>query len=165
MDCESINSKLGAYLDGELATRSARQVEMHMRQCRRCKDDLGELQNLRLLLRNSRHAPPSPAFWSTFYLAVRNLSPNRNIRLIRQIGMHTGLATVFCLVIVTYLLVVPSRISHTPPPSPTIEPAILVSMHADLRTDLPLADSGAMRYIFTDARTNESVSATSLETD
>jgi predicted anti-sigma-YlaC factor YlaD len=165
MNCEFINSQLGAYLDGELSKRAARRVEMHVQQCRRCNDDFKELQNLRLLMRNSSHPQPARAFWSNSFQAIRELSAKRNARVIMPNGFHAGLATVSCLIIIMYLLAVPSTISHTPPPTPTLEPATLVSMHADLQTDLPLVDSGAMRYIFTEARTNVSVSATRLEAD
>src|SRR5258708_39515436 len=138
---------------------------MQAQQCRRCNDDLRELQNLRLLLRNSSHTQPAAAFWSSSFQAIRELSAKRNARVTMPTGIHAGLATVSCVIIIMYLLAVPSTISHTPPPTPTLEPATLVSMHADLRTDLPLADSVAMRYISTAAGTNNIVSATSLEAD
>src|SRR5207248_9189018 len=131
--------------EGELKTRASRKVELHVRRCRRCNDDLRELQTLRLLLRNSSQPLPSPALWRRTFLAIRNLNRRSKI-LTRQSGIHTGLATVCCVVILTYLLMVPSEVNNTPPPSPTFDPATLVSMHADLRSDLPLADSGAMRY-------------------
>ena len=53
-----MQSKLGAYLDGELSRRDQIEVESHLETCQACRDELEELRQLSHLLR----AAPQPDF-------------------------------------------------------------------------------------------------------
>jgi anti-sigma factor RsiW len=51
-------SKLGAYVDGELDQRGQSEVQAHLETCQACQQELKELQGLSMLL----HAAPLPDF-------------------------------------------------------------------------------------------------------
>jgi len=55
-----MQSKLGAYLDGELNPRSRAEVEAHLQKCANCREELESLQQLSHLL----HGATEPEFTS-----------------------------------------------------------------------------------------------------
>lgn len=165
MDCESINNQLSAYMDGELSPRQAAKVQRHVANCPRCREDLSELQSVRALLSNATHAQPSPGFWTDTLQHIRSVTERPPAR--RPGAFWLPARATAALAVFTVACMVLSQVSRreAPPAPRTIDPAQLVSLHADLRTDLPLADSGSMRYIFTDMRTNEIPSVSNSEVD
>jgi len=59
MTCKKLRNKLSAYLDGELKNREKRKVQSHLRQCQVCREQLGQLQKIAILMQNlpSQKAP------------------------------------------------------------------------------------------------------------
>ncbi len=56
----SAADRLSEYLDGTLAPRRARAVEMHLLRCATCRGELGELQRVRSMLRELRGVDDAP---------------------------------------------------------------------------------------------------------
>jgi anti-sigma factor RsiW len=50
---DQYNSKLGAYLDGQLDRRQVSELEIHLADCPACQAELAELRQLSELLRRS----------------------------------------------------------------------------------------------------------------
>src|SRR5262249_16006398 len=153
MNCEHFNNLLSAYIDGELSKRQTRKVEAHLTQCGRCMEDVAELRRVRALLKSSYSGEPAPGFWIETIQRAQTISVPQPVRPHPAFRAPVRAATTLAVLAAGCILVsqFPRR---EPRPLRTIDPAQLVLWHADLRTDLPLADSGSMRYVFTDMRTN-----------
>ena len=165
MDCENINNLLSALIDKELSPREARRVRAHVAHCIRCAEDLTELEGVRRLLRNAPSSQPSPGFWADTLQNLRRLS-SRNARHNRHIfRVPARAAAALAVVALGCALLSQGSLREPTVRTNTIDPAQLVLLHADLRTDLPLADSGSMRYVFTDMRTNELPPISNSEVD
>ncbi len=61
--CWLARGSLAAYLDGELAHRSAQRVESHVRICPRCQGELDELRRMTLLLRSLPRPVRPNEYW------------------------------------------------------------------------------------------------------
>jgi len=57
MNCRTVQSKLGCFLDGELSVRDQRRVERHLGGCASCRE---ELERLRLVGRAIEELPEPP---------------------------------------------------------------------------------------------------------
>jgi len=66
MKCRTVQRRLGAYLDGELAARARADVETHLRACQACAAELEREEALRRLLGLS----PAPAAPEGFVRSV-----------------------------------------------------------------------------------------------
>ncbi len=151
MECERCNENLSAYADGVLSRRDASQVKAHIDTCRRCREDLSEFRTLTALLRATADPEPRPAFWAETYTLLREQAvarPRRSLPL-RAPGLGWGVALAALLIVA--LLVPPRRINLAQIPPTSVSPAALVSLHARLRSDLPLADSASLHYALVDA--------------
>ena len=60
MQCRKTISYLNAYVDGELAERRCRNVEIHLADCESCRDRLEEIRGLTELFEGSLPVPPVP---------------------------------------------------------------------------------------------------------
>ncbi len=149
MECERCNDHLSAYADDALSGRERRQVRSHLETCRRCREDLAEIRTLSALLRATPDPEPSPSFWAETYSTVRKrgAAPPRPAPLLHGgFGWGVALASVF----VFLLMMPPRRINRAPIPPTPVAPAELISLHARLRSDQPLADSGSIHYALAD---------------
>jgi hypothetical protein len=163
MNCESINNLISAFIDDELGPIRTRQVKLHLSRCQRCRDDMAELQTLRLLLRSSSTGNPTPGFWSSVSTSIRAQNGSPYILRPRKSQLRFGFVTASVIIAVVAVTLMPRSTRDTTYPSRNLEPLTLVSLHADMRTDLPLADSGSARYIFTEARSNSGSGVSGLE--
>jgi predicted anti-sigma-YlaC factor YlaD len=152
MDCERHNQNLSAFLDGRLSRKEGARVEAHLRTCRRCREDLAELTHLRQMLANLPDAEPSPGFWQESLHTIRTAVPSR--RSVTQMRLRQGLfacAATASIILVAMLarIETPTSIPTTTEPT-TLHADSLVALSSSLRTELPLADTGTLRF----ARTN-----------
>jgi anti-sigma factor RsiW len=166
MNCEYFNNKLSAYLDGELSNRESQRVRAHVCNCRRCWEDLRELEQLRVLLRNTCTITPESNFWTDVLRAIRLEKPSRKTLRLRTMHRPSlGFALAGFVAAVLLFVLVPRPSVRNAVQTRIVEPITLVSLHADVRNDLPLADSGSMRYVFTEARSSENFVGSALEVD
>ena len=61
MNCQTIQSKLNRYLDGELSVRERHQVEEHLADCASCRDELERLRSAAVALAAVPQPPDIPA--------------------------------------------------------------------------------------------------------
>lgn len=152
MECERHNQNLSAFLDGRLSRKEMARVEEHIRGCRRCREDLAELSRLKQVLANLPDSEPSPGFWNASLHSVRTAVPSR--RAITGMRIRQCLAVCAAAASIVLMAMVARIESPTSIPAPT-EPTTLhadslVALSSSLRTELPLADTGTLRF----ARTN-----------
>jgi anti-sigma factor RsiW len=58
--CDQIQTKLSAYVDGELDAKPHREIEAHLKQCLACRRELEELAGIDTLLKAlPRYSPPA----------------------------------------------------------------------------------------------------------
>jgi anti-sigma factor RsiW len=72
-----VSRQLAAHLDGQLAQAEARHVELHLRQCARCR---AESEEVRLGMALAGHLPTIPApeaIWSSIQTQLRSARSNR----------------------------------------------------------------------------------------
>lgn len=60
MNCDEIHTYLSAYIDKELSSDQARQVDEHVRSCTDCSAEYGELTRLRNTIKSSRIYASAP---------------------------------------------------------------------------------------------------------
>ena len=97
-------------------------------------------------------AEPSPGFWSESLHQVRSARPSR--RAATRMRIRHALAICACIgsiLLVTVLEGLETPTSITPPLSEptTIHADSLVALHTSLRTEMPLADTGTLRFAHT----------------
>src|SRR5579871_6868632 len=91
MECERCNLQLSMLLDGRLSARQERRVREHLALCRRCREDLAELGQLRILLGNLPSPSPSPEFWARTTERLRENAPTRAVRRMPALRFRYGL--------------------------------------------------------------------------
>jgi anti-sigma factor RsiW len=68
MDCQSIHEQIGAYVDGELPSEQAAELETHVRGCSACRAELERVQalvaKLEGIAEDDRGAQAPPELWS-----------------------------------------------------------------------------------------------------
>lgn len=64
MCCEQVERQLGCYVDGELPPDKRREFESHLEECVRCRDKLGELEELAAALADSNRVDVPSEIWS-----------------------------------------------------------------------------------------------------
>lgn len=62
--CEAIQEQLSAYLDGELTQQDSQRVDVHLRDCERCRATLDDFRRLRSDIRNLDYPEPTEDEWS-----------------------------------------------------------------------------------------------------
>ncbi len=71
MECETWRSKLLEYLDGDLTGATRAELEAHLIQCERCRDELQSLQDTLALIARMPAPDPSEAFWQQYLRELR----------------------------------------------------------------------------------------------
>ena len=150
MDCERINQMLSAYRDGELRMWNVRKVKRHLSSCRRCHEDYNEIVSVRQLLRSLPGPPASPAFWANTFLQIRASRRSPTLRTFYRTHQQTALGLSIVMLILGSLVLAPRKVDHALQQPPVIEPYVFVSLHASIRNEQPLADSGSLRYTIAD---------------
>src|SRR5690242_4368180 len=97
MICETCNFKLSAYLDGNLREFELRQVGKHLTNCRRCREDLRELQDLKRILRSLPDKEPREGFWDESLRSVRTRRAPARPAYKKLIGTATAAATIVAI--------------------------------------------------------------------
>lgn len=153
MICERCNSRLSAYIDGKLSTSDVQQLNHHLAGCRRCREDLRELQTMRRLLRSLPEPAAREEFWDSALRTARLRKP----RMVRPIAFATATGIAAAALFLASLLlmrqpgvdlVVPSA---KPQSALLISPASLITLHTRERARSPLADIGKVRVAGSDA--------------
>jgi len=142
---------LSEYLDGRLGAAELRRVRIHLSTCRRCRDDLREMEILKRVVRRVPVPEPRDGFWEDTLQTVRV----RRQRPVARASYRYALGVAAGIVLVGIMLM--SR-PYQPIPSPratmpeiTINPASLISLHARERARSPLADIGKVRFAGSEA--------------
>ena len=157
MDCERHNQNLSAFLDGTLSRSEAKRVESHVRRCRGCNEELAELTRLKQILAALPDAEPAPDFWADSFRRVRSARPTRGA--VARMRIRQGLTV--CAAAASIFLVAllaqnesPTGALHPYEPT-TIHADSLVALHTSLRTEMPLADTGTLRFAHIDGITSD----------
>jgi hypothetical protein len=102
---------------------------------------------MRQLLRTMPDPSPTPAFWPGLFLRVRERRPSPKIRsLYDRAHQQTALGISIVLIILGSLVLAPHKVDDALQQTPAIHPYLLISLHAYMRNDQPLADSGSLQY-------------------
>ncbi|MHC5080046.1 MAG: zf-HC2 domain-containing protein [Planctomycetota bacterium] len=135
MNCETLDTVLDAYLDGECTPDTAGEVEVHLEECPNCRKRVEEEKELRALWASVDVPDPGGPFWEAFAKrteerALRTVpssrfaSPPRLAKILLRWTAAAGLAAGWILAI--WALMDPSalepEIHHTPRPLHTPQP-------------------------------------------
>jgi hypothetical protein len=140
MGCTKIQKQLSAYLDGELTSDRAAEVETHLRVCARCQEVFDELRLLASTSQNLAFASPKTDLWPA--IQERVLAPATPERIRHRPAPLTGwrprLAWALALACVFLVLFVVRK--EPRPPTPQSPPASSQDhLMADAKADLDLA--------------------------
>jgi anti-sigma factor RsiW len=166
MKCESCNSCLSAYLDGKLNERQSKEMQEHISSCRRCREDLKELTQLRSVLRALPTPSPREGFWDDTLRTVRlsDTGGKRRKRLHLRYSfsyMHAvGVAATLALVAVLMSLPHSAEKLPTPALAPAahqeyINPVSLVSLHTREVARSPFVEMGKLRFAGSEAEAED----------
>jgi anti-sigma factor RsiW len=148
MICERCNSRLSAYIDGKLSAAETRELNEHLTACRRCREDLRELNAVRAILRRLPEHEARQGFWDDALRAVRLRGRRRRVQWSPRLAVGAAGAAVALAAVV--LLSRQDRsdfVPISPPASETvINPVSLVSLHTRERARSPLIDVGKVRF-------------------
>jgi hypothetical protein len=65
MNCRQCNDELTAYIDGELSTSDAEEINRHLEKCPPCLDGYRDLKrSTALVMSHARELEPSPEIWN-----------------------------------------------------------------------------------------------------
>jgi predicted anti-sigma-YlaC factor YlaD len=70
-DCEGIKRLLGPWIDGELDTDQAAEVQLHVQACASCLDEKARLERLEFSLKSLLETKASEVAFDTFWAGVR----------------------------------------------------------------------------------------------
>jgi predicted anti-sigma-YlaC factor YlaD len=62
--CDDVKDRLSAYLDGELTQQESQRVDVHVRECPRCRAVLDDFRQLRGDIKDLGYPEPKEAEWS-----------------------------------------------------------------------------------------------------
>jgi hypothetical protein len=98
MDCRQYQEDLTAYMDGELSSSRAAEIETHVQQCTLCNDELEGLRGSALFLeRSTRELELKPLLWRNVRAHISTMErPVARPKLLQLIAGHrlaTGVAT------------------------------------------------------------------------
>ena len=93
MQCEQIEQRLGAFLDGELPPAELESVRTHLLTCGRCQQALRELQSVGAFLAGYEDEAMPPSLESS--LASIGAGPRGWLRWARNISLAASVAAAF----------------------------------------------------------------------
>lgn len=144
------HKKLNDYADGRLSVALQQKMQDHIHKCKRCNDELAEIQMLRMMLRSAATPAPDPNFWPNVY---------RIARLASQTGKHSpwkavqprrhGWSVALGVILALGLTTTPQTLNQNLRMMRSVDPHALISLHARDRVTLPLSDAGELRTIYT----------------
>jgi anti-sigma factor RsiW len=148
MHCEKYNHLLSALADDGLSGRQKNQVQDHLVHCRRCCEDMAEINALKSLLYATRVNTPEPTAIERTLRHVRERSVRRMPRAVIVRFEYSAIIAAG-LIALAFTIHAPFSSHPVPVPTPvadmTVDPAALVSIHAIARFQSPLAESGKLR--------------------
>lgn len=152
MMCESCNLRLSAYLDGELGAAEMRHVGKHLVTCRRCREDLRELEDLKRLLSRLPVHDARGGFWND---ALRSVRVRRRRPVAWDYVNAIGAAAAGLAIVAIVMMSRPDRsapIARTNHIAEmTINPVSLISLHTRERARCPLVDIAKIRIAGSEA--------------
>jgi anti-sigma factor RsiW len=148
MICERCNSHLSAYIDGMLSAKEVRELTGHLAECRRCREDLRELQTVRTILRGLSAPEAREGFWDE---ALRTVRLRDRKRLARWSPGYVAGATAAALALAAFVITshhdqVTDSSLTIPTAEVVINPVSLVSLHTRERARSPLIDVAKVRF-------------------
>ena len=155
MICERCNSHLSAYIDGMLSAREVRELTVHLAECRRCREDLRELQTVRTMLRRLPAPEAREGFWDDALRTVRLRGRRRSIRWSPgyAVGYAAGAAAAALALAALIMTAHHGQVTDSTLMAPAagamqvvISPASLVSLHTRERARSPLIDVAKVRF-------------------
>jgi predicted anti-sigma-YlaC factor YlaD len=79
MTCEEIDVLISGYIDGELTQQERQRVDIHLRECLKCRDSLQKLETVRQRIHGLEMPQPSRKEWEDMENYVL-------LRLFRKVG-------------------------------------------------------------------------------
>jgi anti-sigma factor RsiW len=149
MICERCNSRLSAYIDGMLSAAEVRELNEHLAECRRCRDDLREIQAVRTILRRLPEHEARPGFWDDALRTVRVRGRKRRVQWSPRYAASAAAAALAlaALVVMTHHdQAGDSMPNPADVPAAVINPVSFVSLHARERARSPLIDMAKLRF-------------------
>jgi anti-sigma factor RsiW len=74
MNCRRYIEGLTAYLDGELTLRDRDEMEIHLRDCRKCAEELAGLKRVGAFInRHASNLEPNPEMWNNLRIRIAAL--------------------------------------------------------------------------------------------
>jgi len=146
---------LSAYADRMLTAQELSHVRAHLTACRRCREDLTEIESLKQLLRALPDPASSQNFWADTHRMLRqkaSVSRHSGMSLPR---VHMGWTAAMALGLVLAFVGSPQHLGHVSIPPQTVDLSALISLHAESAVRGPLADTGSARYALTEANTHD----------
>jgi anti-sigma factor RsiW len=157
MLCERCNSRLSAYVDGTLTSAELRQVNAHLASCRRCREDVQEIQAIRRVLRSMPEHEAPAAFWDDTLRMIRSRARRKPAPFAYARIAGTAVAAL-ALAIILFVNSADRQVIDVAPAHErllTINPLSLVSLHARERGRSPLVDIAKVRIAGSEAEAGD----------
>lgn len=141
MRCHQIQPLLSPFLDEHLDPGERRQVQQHLRECFRCRQQYESLVKVRSLLRNLPTPQPKPDFWKlALQRAVQSPTKKQRLPLWREFLKARYVPYLAPLVIGTILLVTLLLPKFLAPSEESLNIHSLLQDHAIQRSTLLVGD-------------------------
>jgi len=151
MECERFNEQLSEYVDGLLGAAEMRALREHLTGCQRCREDVAELERMKLILRNMKGPIAPNRFWPRMYAMLR---AQRKASRVRFVGLewpgirHPRLVLAVTGALVLLLTLLPFSREHSG--EWELHPDDLISLHAFSTLDAPLNDHGRTAFVISE---------------
>lgn len=86
MDCQTVETRLSAYIDRALARPTRQQLDTHLETCPECRDELTQLETAMAWVRGLPAIEPSPAFLQRVYERIERLRTSIPLRLLHPLA-------------------------------------------------------------------------------
>jgi predicted anti-sigma-YlaC factor YlaD len=104
MNCKSVESKLSAYLDGELTGQEMFCLREHLSRCQPCRDEAASLKMLKRMIGSIECPKPRPDLESRLCAAVmREREPRVTTSAFRSVLVFAGVAGLTMLITMQFL--------------------------------------------------------------
>jgi predicted anti-sigma-YlaC factor YlaD len=104
MKCPSVQKKLSAYQDGELAPREQEQVKSHLLSCRACREQYAELGRVWRTLGEMVEIHPDPWFYPQLIRRIKETRQERGLPVLRHIFQLLRIPAIASIVLAVGIL-------------------------------------------------------------
>lgn len=111
MNCQRVQMKLSAFVDGELTGVESLEIRDHLNRCTTCQRELRSVQQVKALLSEMVAPEPRPGFESKLALAVFSAEKPAMRESFWRLGLVAGVAAT--VVVFAALQIITTRNQHT----------------------------------------------------